>query len=509
VTEFSVYFETEEHPAPKNLRKAFVLQRDDNWNDYSSIVRFTLIHVDVDGQQTGVGKIKILHKIPYATKKIIERVTQLPRQFNTLERQDFISLGQSRQYYERLSELLGATEALNFSKVMCDIAAFPALAEPFETSSIFRNALMRENEAQLARRYGKAWMEGDDVSVTSAFDYSVIIGGGEVPTSVSFDFDEKDVIPGRIFCIVGRNATGKTGFMAQLATDLAQLGYSSVKRQEETKKRFPGGRPLFPRVIAVSYSAFDKFTMPEPDPSSTYVYCGIRNQRGGLSSSSLSKAYARNRARIHELDLIDEWVDHIQTVLGSEGLSKKELKVEFQDDQEFEEDQERYSGKLFGRLSSGQAILCHFVTALLAWIQPASLVLFDEPETHLHPNAVASLFLVLTRILKENQSYAVVATHSAIVLQDVPSKRAVQFIRHGTTTTAKPLGMESFGESISELTRHVFETIEVESPYKQTLRRLAKSEGSVAAVLEHFPNGLGLAAEAYLLAQFDQDGQPK
>lgn len=35
-------------------------------------------------------------------------------------------------------------------------------------------------------------------------------------------------------------------------------------------------------------------------------------------------------------------------------------------------------------LSSGQAILVHFVTSLLAWLEPNSLVLFDDPESHLH-----------------------------------------------------------------------------------------------------------------------------
>ena len=66
-------------------------------------------------------------------------------------------------------------------------------------------------------------------------------------------------------------------------------------------------------------------------------------------------------------------------------------------------------------LSSGQAILAHFVTALMAWIEPNSLILFDEPETHLHPNAVATLFNVFVKILRDNESFAVIATHSPIV----------------------------------------------------------------------------------------------
>jgi predicted ATP-dependent endonuclease of OLD family len=105
----------------------------------------------------------------------------------------------------------------------------------------------------------------------------------------------------------------------------------------------------------------------------------------------------------------------------------------------------------------------------MAWIQPNTLVLFDEPETHLHPNAVASLFLVLTDILSSYDSYAVVATHSPVVIQEIPSKRVIVFRRTENITVAEPLHLESFGESVTELTRHVFETVEIENLYRRTL----------------------------------------
>ena len=120
-------------------------------------------------------------------------------------------------------------------------------------------------------------------------------------------------------------------------------------------------------------------------------------------------------------------------------------------------------------LSSGQAILAHFVTALLAWIQPNSLILFDEPETHLHPNAVANLLNVLTEILTEFDSFSIVATHSAIVIQQVPASRVLVFNRDENITQAEPLALESFGESVTELTKHVFETVDIDTPYRRTL----------------------------------------
>lgn len=157
--------------------------------------------------------------------------------------------------------------------------------------------------------------------------------------------------------------------------------------------------------------------------------------------------------------------------------------------------------KALSLLSSGQSILAHFVTALLAWIQPNSLVLFDEPETHLHPNAVASLFLVLSEILAKFDSYAVVATHSPVVIQEIPAKRVLVFERKQNVTVANPLLLESFGESVAELTKHVFETIEVENVYRRTLKKLARDE-SAKEIMARFDHGLSLSAQAYLLAQF-------
>ena len=115
-------------------------------------------------------------------------------------------------------------------------------------------------------------------------------------------------------------------------------------------------------------------------------------------------------------------------------------------------------------LSSGEAVLTHLTTALVSWLEPFSLVLFDEPETHLHPNAVASLFNVLTELLTQNDSYALIATHSPIVLQEIPRSRVLVLTRDGNVTTSANLETESFGESLSELTRHVFETNRIQEP---------------------------------------------
>lgn len=481
-----------EGAAPRTPRPAFLLTTD-KWDDFGHQVQFHLSYADARGTETRIGTVKILQRTSKADEPIaVASLTRLPPSFPELG-DEFISLGQDDDYYKRLHALFadGVDAVL---EALRDIAMRPALAADFEPTSAFRNAMMRENGAHRARRFGRAWATGEETTERLSFKYSGVIEGANAPVEVKIAFNGKDPVPGRIVGIIGRNAVGKTRFLASLGEDLAQISRSSAERLAEREERFPDGRPLFTRIVAISYSAFDRFKRPPADASSSYVYCGIRSDKGGLSRTSLIATYRRNQDRIRTRGLQSDWTSHMRTILGdlSDSLTaslEAEIAKPTKDDQ------------ALSLLSSGQSILAHFVTALLAWIQPNTLVLFDEPETHLHPNAVASLFLVLSDILQSFDSYAVVATHSPVVIQEIPAKRVLVFQRTDDVTVAAPLLLESFGESVTELTRHVFETIEVESVYRRTLRELAEDE-SAEDVLALFPRGLSLSAQAYLLALY-------
>ena len=482
--------------APSSPRPVFVLATD-KWNDYGHVVQFHLSYIDGNGETTRLGAVKILQRTsPDGAPIELANVTKLPEAFSTLS-EDFVSLGQEDDYYKTLRTLMGDKSGAVLDALR-DISWRPAFAADFEPTTAFRNAMMRENGAHRARRFGRAWITGEPVHENLNFTYIGSIEGADSDVEAEFSFNRKDPVPGRIVGIIGRNAVGKTQFLASLGADLAQISRTSAEKLSEREERFPRGRPLFTRIIAISYSAFDRFRRPAPDSSSSYVYCGIRNDKGGLSRASLMDAYLRNQGRIRDRGMQADWVECMQAVLGDISETLMAILVS-----EIHSAATEDMG--LSLLSSGQSILAHFVTALLAWIQPNSLVLFDEPETHLHPNAVASLFLVLSDILSKFDSYAVVATHSPIVIQEIPAKRVLVFQREQNQTQAHPLSVESFGESVTELTRHVFETIEIESVYRRTLQELAQVESAVQ-VLARFDRGLSLNAEAYLLAQYGRKG---
>ena len=215
----------------------------------------------------------------------VARRTILDPTFGTLESEQFVSLGESVGYYERLLALLGSARAIEVLEALCDISWQPSLAAPFEPSSAFVNALLRSNDAHRARRFGRAVMLGEPLNELFDFRYLGTIPGADVPVDVAIKFDPNDMLPGRIVAIIGRNAVGKTQFLSHLARDLAQIRKTTREKELEREDRFYGMRPLFTRVLTVSYSAFDKFTRPKAEAVS-YVYCGIRDDSGGLSKRS-------------------------------------------------------------------------------------------------------------------------------------------------------------------------------------------------------------------------------
>lgn len=67
------------------------------------------------------------------------------------------------------------------------------------------------------------------------------------------------------------------------------------------------------------------------------------------------------------------------------------------------------------KISSGESTLLYLFCNIISNIRFDSLLLFDEPETHLHPNAITALMSAIYKLLDEFQSYAIIVTHSPLM----------------------------------------------------------------------------------------------
>lgn len=461
----------------------FILVQDE-WGDYGYHTQFRLQYFDGEIKNY-IGKVKIARKT--------DKITVIPDVFESLGI-DYLSLGTSLDYYKNLLAICGE-DCERVLESLRDTAWNQTISTKFEARSVYINSIIRENSAIRAKRFGKAIILGEAYSDDFDFSYTGQIPGAESTTSVRIEFSDDDDLPGRIVGIVGKNAVGKTQFLASLARDLVQIQRTSKSEVLEKNMRFDGARPIFTRVITVSYSAFDRFDRPKDKGITSYRYCGIRSSKNELSKLDLEERFKENIQRIIDMGRESQFKRFMNLIFEQESVVELEAD-ESRDDSRIED--------YLAALSSGQSIYAHFVASIISWIQPKSLIIFDEPETHLHPNAVANLFNSFSRILEEFDSYGIVATHSPVVIQEIPSKHVIQFLREGNLTRAVPLNMESFGESISNITRHVFETIEIPNLYKMHLRRISKRY-TFDESLKLFNQSLSFSAKSFLISQYMQD----
>lgn len=242
--------------------------------------------------------------------------------------------------------------------------------------------------------------------------------------------------------------------------------------------------PTFYSVIAISFSAFDDFQLPDAIETDDYryAYCGLRNSDNTITNVasvatrivSLTQRMSDERRQLA--------VSTLNKALG------KSLTLE-----------ELGSANFYRALSAGQRIVANIITDLVQNLRSGSLVLLDQPETHLHPQLVSRLLSVLNDLIVGFDSAAIIATHTPIVVQQALARR-VHIIRRvdDIPIVSQPL-IETFGENLTEIVRTVFDAVESDRGYQEVLDQLLiEKNGNVDEVEGLFNGRLGFNAHSYL-----------
>ncbi|HHQ4577416.1 TPA: hypothetical protein ACSPZW_003984, partial [Aeromonas hydrophila] len=266
----------------------------DNWNDFSFQTLYHLFlsaHHTENGEPLRFGEVKILKKGQTEMDSIQLDVGD----YQSLGR-DFCSLGQSLDYYERIASLK-ENHKNTILTLLNDVIYQSELKKEFEGEDGWKTSLMRGIK------------EDDDIFVLSPYliskDYNSIpnlelklsfcTGGMDSP--VEFDFDapsygyaNHNKLPSRMNVIVGQNGSGKSSILSKIS----RVAFSSSKERRSESlssvgKITPDGIG-FPKIIGISYSAFDSFQIPGVSIADKkqilsdmlsgkgrYVFCGIRD----------------------------------------------------------------------------------------------------------------------------------------------------------------------------------------------------------------------------------------
>lgn len=448
---------------------SFVLSYD-RWNDYGQVTMFDLTFRPDALNSISLGKVKIMKR---DTKSTWET---LPEKFTSLSN-DYCSLGQKKVYYQRLKNNL-STDYYSFLLGIRDVAIFPKIHEQFENDDIFKTSLIRDNEVERLARTIRFEIEGINPNEYFKFNYSYQPPYAENTIALNFDFEYNTDFEHRIYAIIGKNGTGKTRILSSLAKSLSQ----------KEPQSFSPRKPIYGKVFTVSYSFFDRFDIPSSDASFNYVYCGLKKGKNEWKTEEDMLAdFYKSVELIKKKGLENDWYKTLTSFIVPEILD-----VVFEKEEDFINQfnykfNEHKFPEIRKMLSSGQSIILFLISEILSQIRYDSLILFDEPETHLHPNAISSLLNTLFSLVKRFKSFCVLATHSPLIVQEIPARNIFILEREDNLAYVRELERESFGENLTIITQDIFGNRDVPKHFITLIEELiskGKSYTEIISILE-------------------------
>lgn len=515
---FVVMFRSGDSPTTKRYPHAVLVQ--DNWDDYGYKTTFHVtLHVSAD-ESYDLGNIKIIEA------GRTSGYTKMPkRPFDALPA-GHASLGADLEYYETVYKL-GRDVFEPFFKGLRDVAFDDEIKASVEDSEAYRVSLMRFGGAERTIGDATRLLRATTPPTkrrSSGFTvkFKTQVARCSNAFTVGFDFRRRAGLPSRINALIGYNGTGKTRLLSNLAIVASGYGYGTKKDVlENAAGRFVGAAPPFKTVIVVSYSAFDTFVIPgrteeekerlqEQGEIFGYVYCGLRERSDGEAPNGEQAYRLRTPAEIEE-----EFLSALERVRGANRLENllEFLKPLLRDPsfqrigltQLYANRDGNELGELFRGLSSGHKVVLKIITELTAHISGSkpTLVLIDEPETHLHPPLLAAFLKSVRACLEAFDGYAVIATHSPVVLQETPAKYVQVLRRIADQNRVVALSMETFAESIGVITQEVFNLGDGSTDWHETLSALARRK-TLEEIEEAFDRRLGFAARSYILSIRDE-----
>ena len=482
--------------------KAHFLLIHNNWNDwwrYENL--YTLEYVRDDGSAINIGAVKI----GQIDSEDIPKVPDIPCRFEALDKERFISLGQDEEYYDNLNSL-GVTIRQEVLSGLNDIALELDVYERYKRYSVVRESLTRYIPSRMIKNqlHRMAFLGARQTSYHFEYAYST----SELAPSLSFSVEPGTFPPTNIHVIIGRNGVGKSWLLRDMI-------YASSDAPEKTGNIvFEGNENEFSNIVCLAFSAFDEFTPINSDNPEALrcTYIGIKSEVDGkklsinqqfshslttcMETKSRYMRWKRTMAAL-DSDPIFSSADLVTTVDIIQNNRSKYTR----------DKAEKELQQKFEKLSSGHKIVALTVTRLVETVEECTLVLLDEPELHLHPPLLAAFMRALSDLLIDRNGVAIVATHSPVVLQEVPRSCAWIIRRSGREIAVDRPQIETFGENVGVLTSEVFGLEVSKSGFRQMIKAaLTECAGDYEMALAKFHGQLGAEALGILSVMAHQMG---
>lgn len=467
-----------------------------------------------------LGNIKILFKDNFNSHEYIQN--KFPcidgvYDVSNISNHDFISIGEDIDYYNIInSEKENRREVKQYLKALNDVCLLSLSRDDFQRWEGYKLSLLRDSSLTSVLSKGLKTALGSYEELSS-FSLNINQDKGH---SLNLLFNKKTLVPSRINILIGKNGCGKTRTLNYISNIYTGV-ISSFNEW-----------PYCNKLITASFSPFDNFptdkelhlklntnNQDSTDYINGYSYIGFKDDSSSFNLESFIKRSVKsyiNSIRLDETRRVRKDFNRISLIHDTlrKAMSFEQIGLKSSNDQIILHDQydetddidEAY-GLVFLdeelneiKLSSGQRMYSLFVPSIISEIKKESLLLIDEPELYLHPELEVGLISMLKKVLSETNSFAIIATHSAIIAREIQSDFV--HILENNFSCRKP-DIETLGNSLERISADVFGDKLTDKPYQEILDDLIDTRylGNIDKAIDELSDELGSKGISYLYAK--------
>lgn len=466
----------------------------DEWNDFALRTRFDVRFIRPDGSRFEEVLLLGFIETTQSPEELVR--LNLEKKAGALSAGDlpaFFTLRPSLEAYRNIVQQLGVSDARIYLRATRDLVAAQLERRPpvwfrnAQNTEVFARSFMRSSESFFAFHNAKSILRGteeeqfDGISTGFRLEFKLPTFGNPHHLELSFAVDDP-VLPSRLSVIIGENGTGKSQALHQLVR--------SALANDQRFRTSDGERPRVNRLLAIDGPGEVRSTFPRErrGGGQRMHYQRISLSPNRDSSSGLGQILIR-LARLHEeLGGKSRWqlfLNSINRILPTNEifLRLKRAQGPLQTSSsaktsaslaELARGSYRDALDLWSRvnprlppmrrvqnklvpLSSGQLTFLHFAAQLCLQVENGTLLLLDEPETHLHPNLITEFVGLLSQILADTGSLALIATHSAYFVRETRASQVVVLRERtpGFIEVSQPR-LKTLGAEVGAISRFVF-----------------------------------------------------
>lgn len=471
------------------------------WNDYSFRTLFILDYVDPNKRTHRIGQIKIGFE---GQTEDIGTYEKMQKNFERLDRV-FFSLAESPEFYAALYSVGEAVCKEILQKLNCVVVSDEAMRIA-RREFVFQKSLLRDVNINTVNGQFTRIINGEQPLTEFDFRFLRVDHHRYSDMYLDFNVDPFAIPPTNIHAIIGRNGLGKTTLLNEMISSIVgKFPTDNAYFEDLYQGRISNG--YFSAVISVSFSAFDPFNpiSEQNDPllGTCYYYIGLKK-----TEQSSDRNPIEDIAKLHHkcaMSVYNCLADDSKREIWLQAITDLESDTNFRDLdlKELVNYQHNLVEECLTRvrkMSSGHAIVFMIVSNLVEKLQDKTLVLFDEPESHLHPPLLSAFIRALSSLLFKRNGIAIMATHSPVVVQEIPRSCCWMLTRFGDITKYSRPSIETFAENVGTLTKEVFK-LEMEQSGFHKLLRASVDEGlSFHEIMKKFKKKIGFEGQAVLMS---------